>query len=107
MDRSQVFCSIWRVFGIRYSSLLMDRLIELRRRHAAAEEGGGPERREKQHREGKLSARERIELLLDEGSFEELDKLVQHRCRDFGMETQIVPGDGFITGFGRIHGRPS
>src|SRR5215475_3947677 len=83
----------------------MDRLEELRRRHAAAEQGGGPERRERQHKEGKLSARERIELLLDEGSFEELDKLVTHRCRDFVMEEQIVPGDGFVTGYGRIDGR--
>ncbi|HUA59288.1 MAG TPA: acyl-CoA carboxylase subunit beta [Verrucomicrobiae bacterium] len=83
----------------------MNRLDELRRRHEAAEMGGGVERRERQHREGKLSARERIELLLDEGSFEELDKLVTHRCRDFGMEEQIVPGDGFVTGHGRIDGR--
>ena len=64
----------------------MNRLDELRRRHQAAEQGGGPERRERQHKEGKLAARERIELLLDENSFEELDKLVTHRCRDFGME---------------------
>lgn len=84
----------------------MDRLEELHRRHAAAEDGGGPERRERQHKEGKLAARERVELLLDEGTFEELDKLVQHRCRDFGMEQQVIPGDGFVTGFGRIHGRP-
>src|SRR5947208_11836569 len=83
----------------------MSRLEELRRRHAAAEAGGGPERRARQHKEGKLSARERIELLLDEDSFEELDKLVQHRCRDFGMEDQVVPGDGFVTGYGRIDGR--
>ena len=71
----------------------------------AAEQGGGRERRERQHKEGKLSARERIELLLDENSFEELDKLVTHRCRDFGMDEQIVPGDGFVTGYGRIDGR--
>src|ERR1700741_2126247 len=83
----------------------MDRLDERRRRHAAAEQGGGEERRARQHKEGKLSARERIELLLDEGSFEELDKLVTHRCRDFGMDEQNVPGDGFITGYGRIDGR--
>ena len=75
------------------------------RRHRAAEQGGGPERRARQHKEGKLSARERIELLLDEGTFEELDKLVTHRCRDFGMDEQIVPGDGFVTGYGRIDGR--
>src|SRR5215472_12152791 len=84
----------------------MDRLEELRRRHAAAEEGGGPERRTRQHKEGKLSARERIELLLDEDTFEELDKLVTHRCRDFGMEDQVIPGDGFVTGHGLIEGRP-
>src|SRR5271155_3626806 len=81
------------------------RLKDLKRRDALAEAGGGPERRERQHKEGKLAARERIELLLDENSFEELDKLVTHRCRDFGMEEQIVPGDGFITGYGRIDGR--
>ena len=82
-----------------------NRLEELRRRHAAAEEGGGAERRERQHRDGKLSARERIDLLLDEGTFEETDKLVRHRCRDFGMEEQVVDGDGFVTGYGMIHGR--
>ena len=83
----------------------MSRLEELRRRHAAAEAGGGTERRDRQHKEGKLSARERIELLLDEGSFEELDKLVTHRCQDFGMDQQIVPGDGVVSGYGRINGR--
>src|SRR5437867_3062016 len=83
----------------------MNRLDELRRRHAAAEQGGGEVRKQRQHKEGKLSARERTELLLDENSFEELDKLVTHRCRDFGMEDQVVPGDGFITGWGRINGR--
>jgi propionyl-CoA carboxylase beta chain len=83
----------------------MNRLDELRLRHTAAEEGGGPERREKQHREGKLSARERVDLLLDENTFEEMDKLVTHRCRDFGMDDQVIPGDGFVTGYGRINGR--
>jgi propionyl-CoA carboxylase beta chain len=83
----------------------MNRLEEVRRRHAAAEAGGGVQRREKQHKEGKLAARERVELLLDEGTFEEMDKLVQHRCRDFGMDRQVVPGDGLITGFGRVNGR--
>jgi propionyl-CoA carboxylase beta chain len=82
----------------------MDRLQELRRRHAAAEQGGGEDRRNRQHKEGKLSARERIELLLDEGTFEELDKLVTHRGRDFGMDKEIVPGDGFVTGYGYING---
>jgi propionyl-CoA carboxylase beta chain len=86
--------------------MLMDRLAELRERVRRAEEGGGPERRERQHAEGKLTARERVELLLDPGSFEELDKLVEHRCLDFGMADQKVPGDGVISGYGRIEGRP-
>ncbi|HYK35394.1 acyl-CoA carboxylase subunit beta [Alloacidobacterium sp.] len=80
-------------------------LEELERRNRLAEEGGGQERRERQHREGKLSARERIALLLDEGTFEETDKLVTHRCTDFGMEQKRIPGDGFVTGHGRIDGR--
>jgi propionyl-CoA carboxylase beta chain len=78
---------------------------DLRERIRRAEEGGGAERRERQHREGKLTARERVELLLDEGSFEELDKLVEHRCLDFGMAEQKVPGDGVVSGFGRVDGR--
>jgi propionyl-CoA carboxylase beta chain len=78
---------------------------ELRRRSAAAEEGGGPERRARERQAGKLAARERIALLLDEGTFEELDKFVTHRCADFGMEQQRPLGDGFITGYGRIDGR--
>ena len=82
------------------------RLEEVRERHARAEAGGGAERKERQHREGKLSARERVDLLLDEGTFEELDKLVRHRCRNFGMEENVVDGDGFVTGHGLIHGRP-
>jgi propionyl-CoA carboxylase beta chain len=81
------------------------RLDEVRERHARAEAGGGPERTERQHREGKLSARERIDLLFDEGSFQELDKLVRHRCRNFGMQQSVVDGDGFVTGHGLIHGR--
>src|SRR5277367_3090301 len=80
-------------------------LAELAARHAIAEEGGGAERRERERKAGKLSARERIELLLDEGSFEETDKFVTHRATDFGMAAQRVPGDGFVTGYGRIHGR--
>src|SRR5215510_692666 len=84
---------------------MSDRLEELRRRHANAEAGGGEERRARQHEEGKLGARERIDLLLDEGTFEETDKLVRHRARDFGMDQQVVDGDGFVTGFGLIHGR--
>jgi propionyl-CoA carboxylase beta chain len=81
------------------------KLEELKRRDAQAEAGGGEGRRERQHKEGKLAARERIELLLDEGTFEELDKYVTHHCTDFGMEEQRIPGDGFLTGYGRIAGR--
>jgi len=81
------------------------RLEELKRLDALAEAGGGPERRERQHKEGKLTARERIELLCDEGTFEELDKYAAHRCTDFGMEAQRVVGDGFVTGHGRVDGR--
>src|ERR1700733_7983644 len=80
-------------------------LAELERRHALAEEAGGAERRERQHRAGKLSARERVELLLDPGSFEETDKFVTHRATDFDMDKQRIPGDGFITGYGTIDGR--
>jgi propionyl-CoA carboxylase beta chain len=82
-----------------------DRLEELRKLNAEAEAGGGAERREREHKQGKLSARERVDLLLDEGTFEELDKFVRHRSHDFGMETQRPVGDGFITGYGRIDGR--
>jgi propionyl-CoA carboxylase beta chain len=81
------------------------RLDVLREKVRRAEEGGGLERRERQHREGKLTARERVGLLLDEGSFEELDKLVEHRCLDFGMAEQKIPGDGVVSGYGRIDGR--
>jgi propionyl-CoA carboxylase beta chain len=81
------------------------RLEELRRLSAEAEAGGGAERREREHKAGKLTARERINLLLDEGSFEELDKFVRHHCTDFGMDSHRPAGDGFVTGFGRIDGR--
>ncbi len=82
-----------------------DPIEELKRRSAEAEAGGGAERRDRQHAEGKLSARERIDLLLDEGTFEELDKFVKHHCTDFGMAEQRPSGDGFVSGFGRIDGR--
>ncbi|MFI5097534.1 MAG: acyl-CoA carboxylase subunit beta [Candidatus Acidiferrales bacterium] len=72
---------------------------------AEAEASGGAERREREHKAGKLSARERIHLLLDEGTFEELDKFVRHRCVDFGAAETRPMGDGFVAGFGRIDGR--
>src|ERR1044071_8014645 len=79
-----------------------DSLHVLREKERQAEAGGGPDRVQRQHLEGKLTARERVGLLLDEGSFEELDKLVEHRCIDFGMAEQKVPGDGVVSGFGRV-----
>src|SRR6201989_2528165 len=84
---------------------LEQKLEELKKRNHLAEEGGGVARREKQHKEGKMSARKRIEFLLDEGTFEETDKLVTHRCTDFSMAEQKIYGDGFVTGYGRIEGR--
>src|SRR5438876_1056300 len=84
---------------------LEQKLAELKKRDSLAEQGGGEERRTRQHKEGKMSARERIEFLLDEGTFEETDKLVTHRCEDFGMSEQRPYGDGFVTGYGRIEGR--
>jgi len=81
------------------------RLDTLRERQKKAEEGGGAARVEKQHESGKLTARERIEFLLDEGTFEEFDKLVVHRSKDFGLEQQLYPGDGVVTGHGLIDGR--
>jgi propionyl-CoA carboxylase beta chain len=77
----------------------------LRTLKAKAKLGGGEERIKQQHEKGKLTARERIDLLLDEGSFQELDMLVQHRSRDFGLEKQKFLGDGVVTGYGRIEGR--
>src|SRR5467141_4093259 len=84
---------------------LEEKIAELKRRDQLAEEGGGAQRRERQHKEGKMSARERIDFLLDDGTFEETDKLVTHRCNDFGMAEQKYYGDGFITGYGRVEGR--
>src|SRR5437870_152744 len=80
----------------------LDKLADLER---LAELGGGVERQKRHHDAGKLTARERIELLFDAGTFEEVDKLVTHRCRDFGMDRLIVPGDGVIAGHGLVDGR--
>jgi propionyl-CoA carboxylase beta chain len=77
----------------------------LAERRAAALAGGGTGRVEAQHARGKLTARERLEVLLDPGSFEEWDMFVEHRCPDFGMERQTIPGDGVVTGYGHIQGR--
>ena len=84
---------------------MKDVIRQLEEKRAAARLGGGQRRIEAQHAKGKLSARERLELLLDPGSFEEYDMFVEHRCLDFGMEKQKVPGDGVVTGWGTINGR--
>ena len=80
-------------------------LKELEERRAVARAGGGAKRIEAQHARGKLTARERVELLLDEGSFEEFDMFVEHGCTDFGMEQSKIPGDGVVTGWGTVNGR--
>ena len=67
--------------------------------------GGGVDKIEKQHAQGKMTARERIGMLLDKGTFNELDKLVNHRCTNFGMEKKQIAGDGMVTGYGKIDGR--
>ncbi len=82
-----------------------ERIAELERLRAKAVEGGGPKRIEAQHSKGKLTARERIELLVDPGSFQEMDSLAEHRCHDFGMQDKKFPGDGVVTGSGRVDGR--
>ena len=84
---------------------MQDVIGELARRRARAREGGGERRIETQHAKGKLTARERIDLLLDEGSFEEWDMFVEHRCAEFGMADRKIPGDGVVTGWGTINGR--
>jgi propionyl-CoA carboxylase beta chain len=80
-------------------------LEELERRRAQAIAGGGPRRTQAQHAKGKLTARERLSVLLDEDSFEEFDMFVEHRSHDFGMEKQRIAGDGVVTGRGAINGR--
>src|SRR6185436_5667383 len=84
---------------------MRDKLDLLERRRAESELGGGEARLKAQHEKGKLSARERLDLLLDEGSFVELDRFVVHRSTDFGLESQKFYGDGVITGYGKIDGR--
>ena len=83
----------------------MDPLTHLSDLERRAERGGGDDRLKRQHDAGKLSARERIDLLFDPGTFDEVDRLVTHRCLDFGMEEQIVPGDGVVAGAGHVEGR--
>src|SRR5512146_3515107 len=84
---------------------MKDILDRLEQRRAEARLGGGEKRIAAQHKRGKLTARERIELLLDKGSFEEFDMFVEHRSNDFGMEKSKIPGDGVVTGWGTVNGR--
>jgi propionyl-CoA carboxylase beta chain len=83
----------------------MDRIKYLEDLERRAEQGGGEARLRRHHEAGKLTARERIDLLFDVGTFQEVDKLVTHRCRDFGMTDQVIPGDGVVAGQGRVDGR--
>ena len=82
-----------------------ERLNDLRVRKSRGEAGGGQARVEAQHNRGKMTARERIDMLLDEGSFQEIDALVEHRCKDFDMDKNVIPGDGVVTGHGTVNGR--
>src|SRR6201996_1006521 len=84
---------------------MQDIIRELEEKRARARLGGGTKRVQAQHAKGKLTARERIDLLLDPGSFEEWDMFVEHRCTDFGMGSQVIPGDGVVTGYGTVNGR--
>src|SRR2546430_6172846 len=84
---------------------MKDILDTLEERRAGAKLGGGQPRIEAQHKRGKLTARERVELLLDKGSFEEFDMFVEHRSTEFGMDKQKIPGDGVVTGWGTVNGR--
>ena len=83
----------------------LEKIKELIERRATARMGGGDKAIAKQHEKGKYTARERIAMLLDEGSFEEMDMFVEHRCTNFGMEKKHYPGDGVVTGCGTIEGR--
>ena len=84
---------------------MREKLDLLERRRAESELGGGAQRLKAQHDKGKLSARERLDVLLDDGSFVELDRFVVHRSTDFGLDEQRIYGDGVVTGSGRIDGR--
>ncbi len=115
MSRPGIHGLIWEVFGIAFirhtiqknamTKSASEKISYLRQQKAQALLGGGERRIAAQHEKGKLTARERIDLLLDEGSFQEIDMLVQHRCRDFGLDKQKYYGDGVIAGFGKIDGR--
>ena len=81
------------------------KIDELKKNKQSARLGGGNDRIKKQHEKGKMTARERIDMLLDSGSFVEMDMFAKHQCTDFGMDKNRIPGDGVVTGYGRIKGR--
>lgn len=85
---------------------IQEKVKELMGYREQARLGGGQKRIDSQHKKGKKTARERIKLLLDEGSFEEFDMFVKHRCNNFGLEEETYFGDGVVTGYGTINGRP-
>ncbi|WP_226526547.1 acyl-CoA carboxylase subunit beta [Metabacillus niabensis] len=85
---------------------IYDKINELYDKRREVELGGGDKKVEKQHEKGKLTARERIDLLLDEGSFVEINPFIEHRCNDFGLSSKKGPGDGVVTGYGKVNGRP-
>ncbi len=85
---------------------IYEKINDLYDRKREVELGGGDQKIEKQHEKGKLTARERIELLVDKGTFIELNPFIEHRCKDFGLENQKGPGDGVVTGYGKVNGRP-
>ena len=85
---------------------MKEKLKKLEQLRDGAKLGGGEKRIESQHKKGKLTARERIELLVDEGTFEEIDMFVKHRSSDFGLDKRKFPGDGVVTGYAKIEGRP-
>src|SRR5262252_1442749 len=91
--------------GLTGRGAMKDILETLEERRVRARKGGGDARIEAQHKRGKLTARERLELLMDKGSFEEFDMFVEHRSAEFGMEKSRIPGDGIVTGWGTVNGR--
>ena len=86
-------------------SIQQEKISALVERRGKVRLGGGEKAIAKQHEKGKYTARERLSMLLDEGSFEEMDMFVEHRCTNFGMEKKYIPGDGVVTGSGTIDGR--
>src|SRR5215470_9884089 len=98
-------CYGFSIAGRRRGAVMKDILDKLEERRGRARAGGGQARIEAQHKRGKLTARERLELLMDKGSFEEFDMFVEHRSAEFGMEKSRIPGDGVVTGWGTVNGR--